>query len=38
MKLADVMDKVEVGMKLEYKKGVLCVYINGLLDQKIEIQ
>ena len=25
-------------LKLEYKKGVLCVYINGLLDQKIEIQ
>jgi len=25
-------------LELEYKKGVLCVYINGLLDQKIEIQ
>ena len=26
-----------INLKLEYKKGVLCVYINGLLDQKINI-
>ena len=25
-------------LKWEYNKGVLCVYINGLLDQKIEIK
>lgn len=27
-----------INLKLEYKKGVLCVYINGLLDQKINIE
>ena len=26
-----------VRLRIEYKKGVLCVYINGLLDQKIDL-
>ena len=26
----------EVRLRMEYKKGVLCVYINDLLDQRID--